>query len=258
MNEHPAPRAQKAKRRELIRARINTLSTSRQQGMVGPAELVALAGSALILILVIVAYFYFLLPARSRLEALQLERARLQTQLRNSQDVVKKGQTTESTVLTITQSLDEFENHYLTIADRGRISLYDSLNQLIRKNGLRNTSGPTYLPLDPIGSKTASGAARAANTKWQSVYPGIAVSVTVEGQYQSLRRFIKELEATRQFIIINSVELEKATDTSSAPVAAEDGTISSAPAPSLVSLRLEMSTYFQRTGVTPTINEPGN
>ena len=29
------------------------------------------------------------------------------------------------------------------------MGLYDELNQLIRKNGLRNTSGPAYTPLDP-------------------------------------------------------------------------------------------------------------
>ncbi len=258
MNEHPAP-AQKASRRDLFRSRISSLRASRQQGIVGPAEIVALAGSALILILVIAAYFYFMLPARTRLEALQLERGRLQTQVRNIKEVVKQGQSTETTVGRITQSLDEFENNRLMIAERGRTNLYDSLNQIIRKNGLRNTSGPTYLPLDPIGSKTASGAARAANTKWQSIYPGVAVSVTVEGPYQNLRRFIQELEATKQFIIVNSVELERATDTSSAPVAAEEGAASSGQTRSSpVSLRLEMSTYFQRTATPPAENGTGN
>ena len=59
------------------------------------------------------------------------------------------------------------------------MGLYDSLNDIIRKNG-PVTLGPTYTPLEPTGSMTGSGS-KSVNTKWQSIYPGIAISVTVEG-----------------------------------------------------------------------------
>jgi Tfp pilus assembly protein PilO len=124
------------------------------------------------------------------------------------------------------------------------MGLYDSLNELIRKNGLRNTSGPTYTPLDPAGSKTAASTTRSANTKWQSIYPGIAISLTVEGPYPNLRRFVRDIEANKQFIIVNSVELERATETNSSPV--PEGSSGGVTQGSLVSLRLEMATYFQR------------
>lgn len=243
MSEQPAP-TRGGVSRDQIRARLNRLRFSRQQGILGPAELIGLAGSILILVLVIVSYLYFLLPARSRLETLQLERSRLQSQLRNSQDVVRQGQSTEATVQSITQSLDAFESDRLIVANAGRMSLYDSLNQLIRKNGLRNTSGPTYTPLDPTRSKTGASGSRSANTKWQSIYPGIAISLTVEGQYQNLRRFVRDIETNKQFVIINSVELERATETDSAPPVAGDPAGGTRGA--LVSLRLEMATYFQR------------
>jgi len=243
MNENPAP-TRLTKSRDLVRTRLETLNVSRQNGIVGPAELVALAGSGLILILVIVSYLYFLVPARSRVETLTLERTRLVSQLKTSQAMVIEGQTTEATVQKITQSLDGFESKRLAGSDVGRMGLYDSLNQLIRKNALRNTSGPTYTPLDPAGQKSASSGTKSASAKWQSIYPGIAISVTVEGQYQNLRRFVRDLEMDRQFIIINSVELESASETNSAP-AAEGG--STAPRGSLVSLRIELATYFQRS-----------
>ena len=237
--------------RDQIRARLNRLRSSRHQGILGPAELIGLAGSVLILVLVIVSYLYFLLPARSRHDTLQLERSRLQSQILNSRDVVLQGQSTDTTVQNITRSLDAFESDRLIGANPGRMSLYDSLNQLISKNGLRNTSGPTYTPLDPSGSKTGTSGSRSANTKWQSIYPGIAISVTVDGQYQNLRRFVRDIETNKQFLIINSVELERATETNSAPpvaVAPAGGTSGS-----LVSLRLEMATYFQRRseGIAP-------
>jgi Tfp pilus assembly protein PilO len=225
-------------------ARFNRLRVSRQAGIFGLAEIIGLAGSLLILVLVVVAYLYFLVPARSRRATLELERARLQSQLRNSQDVLIRGQSTDATVHNITQSLEAFETTGLVEANRGRMSLYDSLNNLIRKNGLRNTSGPTYTALEPIGSKMSAGS-RAANTKWQSIYPGISISVTVEGPYQNLRRFVRDIETTKQFVIINTVELERATESNIA--ATPESGVAEAHS-SLVSLRLEMTTYFQRGG----------
>ncbi|HEY8187163.1 MAG TPA: GspMb/PilO family protein [Pyrinomonadaceae bacterium] len=232
--------------RDRIRARLQTFNAARGQRVLGPAEIIALAGSAVILLLVIASYIYFLVPARLRLDALTAERSRLQAQLRTSQDIVRQGQTTEERVQAITQSLDVFENK-LVGANSGRMGLYDSLNSLIRKNGLRNTSGPAYTPLEPLGSKTSAGS-KSANTKWQSIYPGIAINVTVEGQYQNLRRFVQDIETSRQFIIINSVELERSTETNASPVVeGEAGAATAAPRPALVSLRLGMSTYFQRS-----------
>jgi Tfp pilus assembly protein PilO len=242
MSEQPPVNRTRAGR-NLVRTRLQSINFSRRSGVVGPAELIGLAGSLVILTLVIVGYLYFLVPARFRLESLQSERSRLQSQLRSSQDVVRQGQTTEATVQNITQSMDVFESQQLLGANRGRMSLYDSLNELIRKNGLRNTAGPNYTPLEPTGSKNGTAGARTANTKWQSIYPGIAISVTVEGPYQNLRRFIRDIETNRQFVIINSVELERSTENSAPPA---DGASGAAPRGSLVSLRLEMATYFQR------------
>jgi Tfp pilus assembly protein PilO len=239
MSQQPPP----IQKREFS-ARFNRLRVSRQSGIFGLAEIIGLAGSLLILVLVVVAYLYFLVPARSRRATLELERARLQSQLRNSQDVLIRGQSTDATVHNITQSLEAFETTGLVEANRGRMSLYDSLNNLIRKNGLRNTSGPTYTALEPIGSKTSAGS-RAANTKWQSIYPGISISVTVEGPYQNLRRFVRDIETTKQFVIINTVELERATESNIA--ATSESGVAGAHS-SLVSLRLEMTTYFQRGG----------
>ena len=69
--------------------------------------------------------------------------------------------------------------------------------------------------------------------------------MTVEGQYQNLRRFIHDLEANQQFIIINSVELERSTETTNLLPAEGESTTGNRVSP--VSLRLEMTTYFQRT-----------
>jgi len=249
------PTTRRAAKRDGIRVRLQNFNSSHGQRVLGPAEIIGLAGSVLILLLVIVSYLYFLVPARSRLDVLESERSRLQTQLRISQDVVSQGQSTEARVQDITQSLDDFESKKLVGANSGRMGLYDSLNLLIRKNGLRNTSGPTYTPLEPAGSKAGATGTKSANTKWQSIYPGIAISLTVEGQYPNLRRFIQDIETNRQFVIINSVELERATETNSLP--SGEGEPTGGARGALVSLRLEMATYFQRGSTEDTAISSG-
>jgi len=239
----PTPTGSRSKR-DRIRATFNNLSP-REQRLFGPAEIIGLAGSVLILLLVVVSYLYFLVPANSKLVGLQAQRSLLQARLKDLQGMVKRGESTEASVQKINQSLDEFESGHLLGSDSGRMALYDSLNVLIRKNGLRNTSGPTYTTLESSNSKASSTGSRSANTKWQSVYPGIAISVTVEGQYQNLRRFVSDLEANQQFIIINSVELERSTETNNLLPAEGEPTTGARVSP--VSLRLEMTTYFQRS-----------
>jgi Tfp pilus assembly protein PilO len=226
-----------------MQERVGGFLLARRNKMFGPAEFAALAGSCLILLLVVLSYFYFMLPARSRLSTAEADRTQLQSNLKKSQSIVSRGRDTEQTVEQIAASLERFEQTGLVNQDLGRMDLYDQLNQLIVKNGLRNTSGPTYTTLETIGSKAVPG--KSMNTKWQSAYPGIAVAVTVEGQYQSVRHFIRDIENSKQFIIINQVELQRATENNSAPVA--NGESSSGSRASLVSLQLNMATYFQRT-----------
>jgi hypothetical protein len=79
--------------------------------------------------------------------------------------------------------------------------------------------------------------------------------MTVEGQYQDVRRFIRDIERSKQFVVINEVELQRATQTNT-PVSV-DGNGAAVPAAtgsgtraSLVSLQLNMATYFQRGGAS--------
>jgi Tfp pilus assembly protein PilO len=226
--------------------------------LIGLPELIGLAAAALIALVTIIAYLYFYVPAQSRLSSAQLERDRLQGQLRASQTNLQQNTTVHDEVDKITSSMQDFESNYLSPAGSGRMSLYTTLNELIKSNGLRNTAGPSYVPLEPIGSKTqvqaTATAERQSNAKWQSIYPGIAVTVTVEGPYQRVRHFVRDIETSRQFLIINAVELESVTQTGTvvevAPAVTTRGGVPPAPTVggkgTLVSLRLDLATYFQR------------
>jgi len=228
--------------------RISEFLASRRGKMFGVAEVVALAGSCFVLALVLLSYLYFLVPARLRLTSANADRKQVQANLQTLGGVVGKEEDTKQRVDKIAASLNTFETEHLLRADQGRLDLYEELNQLIIKNGLKNTSGPTYTPLDPTGTKATSG--KSVTTKWQSFYPGIAVMVTVEGQYQDVRRFIRDVERSKQFVVINEVELQRATQNSAPVTIDENGAAvpasGSGTRGSLVSLQLNMATYFQR------------
>ena len=223
------------------KGRVTQFVHSRRGKMFGVAEVVALAGSCFILALVLFSYLYFLVPARSRVASLNADRKQLETNLKTLDVVFNKEQGTQQTVDRVAASLADFESKHLLRQEQGRMQLYEELNQLIIKNNVRNTSGPTYTALDPTDVKSGSG--KSVITKWQSFYPGINVMVTVEGQYQDVRRFIHDVERSKQFVVINQVELQRAQQ-DNAPVSAEDG--GSGTRGSLVTLQLNMATYFQR------------
>lgn len=231
-------------RREQIRVRLNHLRRSRQHGMFGVPEIVGLISSGVMLLAVAFSYFYFLTPARARLKTIEAEYASLNDRVRTAKQGVDPDASPQSTVDEINLSLERFERGALSQRAQGRRELYNQLNEMMRRHSLRNTAGPVYNSLDPLGTGAPASASKAGNARWQSLYPGIGIAVTVEGQYANLRRFLREIESSKQFIVVNAVELEGVTDTNS-PTGS-----------TLVSLRLDMATYFQResamTDVAPT------
>ncbi len=221
-------------RRDQIRLRVDHFRQARQHGMIGVPEIVGLIGSGVMVLAVAFAYFYFLTPARARLKASQAEQVRLQNRIRSAEEGLDPNASAQSTVEEINQSLVTFERDALMQRNQGRMDLYGHLNDAMRKNGLRNTAGPVYTSLEELGAAGAAKTTRSGNARWQSLYPGIGIAVTVEGPYANIRRFVREIEASRQFVIINAVELEGVTEGDSTTGA------------NLVSLHLDMATYFQR------------
>ena len=220
--------------------------------LIGVPELVGLGAAALLLIVTVFSYVYFYLPAQSRHSSIELERSRLQGVVRSDEQNFETNKSVRQRVDEITVSMTDFENTWLAASGSGRMSLYTALNSLIKTNGLRNTAGPSYTPLEPIGSKLqvqpSASADKQTNAKWQTIYPGIAVSVTVEGPYQRVRHFVRDIENSRQFLIINAVELESVTQSgTAAEVPLSGGARGVGGRGTLVSLRLEMATYFQKS-----------
>ena len=175
-------------------------------GMFDAPEIVALGLSGAAVLAVIFAYFLLLLPARESFKTSEAERQTAQKKLADLQAQSSESLTNQTAAVDLMGSVERFEINHLANSATGNAALYGRLNQIIRQNSLRNTAGPEYAPLE------IADASRNKLNKGQSLFPGTNVSVTVEGSYQNLRRFISDLENTNQFLIINQVEIESNTE----------------------------------------------
>jgi uncharacterized membrane protein len=258
-------------------------------GMWGPAELVTVSFAMVALFIAALLYIFMLAPAKRELENNRAERDKLERELISTRSKYGEITNTETHVAKLMSSVEDFEARYLSVASNGRASLYQKINGLISAYGLVNSSGPDYAPLETLAEgDAAEGDQESGRSKFKSLFPGVYVTMTLEGPYQNMRRFIRELETSNgEFIVLSSVELEP-SDSEEKPqqqnnqvqpggpvVNSVEGYTQMNPAnptmnaqPSTprrqrgkthgeaVSLKLELAAYFRRPNVMPQITAP--
>lgn len=243
-------------------------------GMWGPLEIGALGVALLVIAGVVLFYVLAVNPANKELQSSKLERDRLQEEYTSAKDRYGDITDTETQVAKLITSVDDFESNYLPVEVTGRTSLYQRINGLITGYGLVNTNGPNYAPLEIADVQQANQSeSERGRAKYRSLFPGIYITMTVEGPYQNIRRFIREIETGREFVLISSVELSPSESSGSRNDRSDAGSVAemqnmpgstgfnsgqgqaAPPATSrntgrtqgqIVSLRLEMASYFRR------------
>ncbi len=268
---------------------INIIPANRPRevykGMWGTPELAAAAVSMLAIFSVLAFYIFVVVPSNNELELARAERDKLERERNEAQAKYGNITSTQQRVADLITSVDDFERNHLPMAANGRTAVYQRINSLISGYGLTNTSGPTYAPLEMDPNRPVSVSETETTTgrdRYLSLFPGIYVSMTVEGPYANIRRFIREIETGRDFVLISSVEIEpadvrqrrQAAEQATADVASQDPTrqvnpnfgsasrfpnnptVPNQPASArppqgrtmgdVVSLRLELAAYFRR------------
>ena len=249
-------------------------------GMWGRNEIVTVALGIFALLITILIYFFLVVPSNRELARHQTEAE----SLKRDRDVAEKRYgnitNTETQVTKLLSSEEDFELNHLPPVATGRNALYQRLNGLIDAYGLVNTSGPDYAPLETVdqGNNNQSDDER-GRARFRSLFPGIYVTMTIEGTYQNLRRFIKEIETGQEFVVVSAVELMPSENQRQAaqpnqpqetntrvpmqpnqpmgPVGPVQTQIQTQTQKGrtrgeLVSLRLEMAAYFRRPNFVPT------
>jgi hypothetical protein len=267
------------------------------RGMWGPMELGALGISLLTLLGLLALYLFFVVPSNNEIKQMKAERDQLEQELISARAKYGDITNTETEVAKLVASANDFELAYLPIQGTGQTSLYQRLNGLIAAYGLVNTNGPNYAPLKldedqtVNGNEGEQGEQEQGRAKFRSIFPGVYVTMTLEGSYHNLRRFIQDIETGSEFVIISSVELEptetkkKEADPSQPP---QETQMTGQPFPSntmrvvdprtgrvtvqppqpqpvarpqgkthgeTVSLRLEMAAYFRRPNFAPPVEQ---
>lgn len=236
-------------------------------GMWGLPEIfaVCLGGAA-----VLAAGFVFMalvMPARTALESVRSQKTQLEQQVLTAREKYGRITSTTEQVSRLVASADAFENAYLPPGTVGQTALYQRVNSLIAAHDLVNTSGPEYVPLPVTETGNSSNAGTdTGRERFRSIFPGVYVTMTVDGAYRDIRRFISDIETGGQFVIISSVGIEPAEqkrrrEEGGGNAAASEGDMpavaeNAAPAsPSAtgskprgdrVSLKIEMAAYFRR------------
>jgi Tfp pilus assembly protein PilO len=181
-----------------------------QTGMFGIPEFIALGFGLFALLGVLLFYFFFVTPARAELKRHKDDRDRLEKELKDADSKFGNITSTEAKVSELINSVDSFERNYLPFANVGKAGLYQRLNNLISGYGLTNVAGPDYAPLEIEQRTNVQNEKESGREKFKSLFPGVYISMTLEGEYQNIRRFIREIESSNQFVVVSTVELEGA------------------------------------------------
>ncbi len=180
-------------------------------GMWGTTELVTVGISMLAILTTILVFVLLVLPAQRELNNTRAERDELDKKLTEASSRYGNITSTQERVADLIRSVDDFESRYLATEINGKAALAQQINGLIIAYGLTNTSGPDYatLEINDANRNNQQNDAERGRSKFTSIYPGQYITMTLDGSYQNLRRFIREIETNRnQFVIISAIELE--------------------------------------------------
>lgn len=186
-------------------------------GMWGPVEIGVLAAGAMAFLAAIMVYFFFVIPSNRELALNRSKASSLEAEVVSARTKYGEITSSQDQVGKILTSVDDFETRFLPAVTNGQNSLYQRLNSLIMAYGLINTNGPDYQPLDTVNQGDQQEQDNKGRDKFRSLYPGVYVTMTVEGSYQNLRRFIREIETGNEFVVISTIELAPSENSGAKP-----------------------------------------
>ena len=236
-------------------------------------------GATIIYVGVVAGYFLnSAQPLRSKLSELRAREKALQNQIVDDKTKTQLLNDQRNNRDKILDSLSSFERR-LHKRNVGITAVIDEVNQLAKANRVEagDISYRSDTPAPLPGAATPGASPGTTPTpvvitqrdKLPTVYEGLGIDTTVEGDYHDLRRFIAALERSRNFVIINAVALQSIDeklrnkmsnlDMGGQPnpgnpamskrgqgpgMNAGDGGVSDAPTKIVVSLKIEMETHF--------------
>jgi hypothetical protein len=207
-----------------------------------PSEVVAVGLAIGLVILTVLYYFLSLAPVKDRLGT-AVKTSDDQIKLIGAQVPKQRAPSQKEQIQQAKDSLADFEANKLKTMAEGRIEMINEINQLAKADNLHLGSGIDMHAMNRAGSAADSesqGSKKKKETESLDVFPRVQFHFIVKGEYKDLRKFLRDLEASKQYIVVDSVNLSTmepkvGRSARAAPVVSASG----------LSLTIAMNAYFR-------------
>ena len=196
-------------------------------------------------------YFSKVQPLSSELSTLQSREAEIRRQIEKSNTDEKKRNEQAANAESILASLKNFDV-YLKQDERGMTEILNEIDALGKKYGvLTGDSSYRVAEAEPLeeesGQPGQPGQPKKRDDQEVKIYPSLGIDTNIIGEYPNLRRFMADLERSRQFLIINAVNFQGESDAvrRATQKSGSQKLQLSSPDAIPVTLKIEMDTYFQ-------------
>jgi Type II secretion system (T2SS), protein M subtype b len=219
-----------------------------RRARLSPVEIVCLLAALVFGGFVAGFYFYQVQPLYGELEARKTrEQETLGKLSKIKTDEQKRVEQTNNSEK-ILDSLSRFQA-MLKPDERGIAQIMNEINELGKTHKVY-AGDASYRVTDAEPTTDENGnplPAQKIAEKKINIYPTLAIDTTVVGDYPNLRRFLADLERSRQFLIINSLAFQGGDDKLVRALAkgGKQIELGSAPGALPVSVKIGLDTYFQ-------------
>ncbi|MBO0723006.1 MAG: hypothetical protein J2P41_19430 [Blastocatellia bacterium] len=190
-------------------------------------------------------------PLRNEAAALQSKETGLLLKLSALNVEERKRAEQSANAEKILDSLAKFESN-LKSDESGMTQILNEIDSLCKSHKILSGSSNFNLT-EPVAQATdeKGDAVLRANREKIDFYPVFGIDTTVTGDYRNLRRFIFDLERSKQFLVIKSVQFQGEGEKfrraqGSGPGGKQQQIDLSSPEAIPVSLKIEMDTYFRK------------
>jgi hypothetical protein len=212
------------------------------------AEIAFLGAAILFASAVALFYSYKVLPVSYMVASRQRQIQEMKAQIEKLDADERKRRDQATNAEKILESLSGFESR-LTPDERGMTQIINEIDALGATHKIL-VGDSTYRVEEADGQQLdENGNPKPRpnrDNKKPKIYPNLGVETTVLGDYSNLRRFLSDLERSKQFLIVNSLSFQGG-DERIVRQLAKGGKqpVLSSPEAVPVSLKIELDTYFK-------------
>jgi len=244
------------------REMFNKLREAIGRARLSSIEIIFLSAAILFSSAVALFYSYKILPlgytVEDRRQQIQNMRKRIQNLNADEQNRLTQASNAEK----ILESLRGFESR-LTPDESGITQIINEIDALSVTHKVA-ASDSNYRKEDadePKLDENGNPKPQPNRDRRPKIYPNLGVETTVVGDYPNLRRFLSDLERSKQFLIVKSLTFQGGDDRLTRQLTKGGKQIQlSSPEAVPVSLKIELDTYFQppSIGATTAQSAPKN